>query len=108
MRPGQVERCTHDYMRCGTTTQFAALDIATGEIIGQCFPRHRSREFLKFLRTLEAQVPDDLDVHQVMDNYATHKTPAVRRWLAGHPRWHVHFTPLVPPGSTRSSVSSRS
>ena len=93
MRPGQVERCTHDYMRCGTTTLFAALDIATGEIIGQCFPRHRSREFLKFLRTLEAQVPDDLDVHLVMDNYATHKTPAVRRWLAGHPRWHVHFTP---------------
>ena len=93
MRPGQIERRTHDYMRHGTTTLFAALDIATGEIIGQCFPRHRSREFLKFLRTLEAQVPDDLDVHLVMDNYATHKTPAVQRWLAGHPRWHVHFTP---------------
>ena len=92
MRPGQVERRTHDYMRHGTTTLFAALDIATGEIIGQCFPRHRSREFLKFQRTLEAQVPDDLDVHLVMDNYATHKTPAVQRWLASHPRWHVHFT----------------
>ena len=76
-------------MRHGTTTLFAALDIATGEIIGQCFPRHRSREFLKFQRTLEAQVPDDLDVHLVMDNYATHKTPAVQRWLASHPRWHV-------------------
>ena len=93
MRPGQVERRTHDYMRHGTTTLFAALDIATGEVIGQCFARHRSREFLKFLRTLEARVPADLDVHLVMDNYATHKTPAVQRWLARHPRWHVHFTP---------------
>ena len=87
------ERRTHDYMRHGTTTLFAALGIATGEVIGQCIARHRSREFLKFLRTLEAQVPDDLDVHLVMDNYATHKTPAVQRWLARHPRWHVHFTP---------------
>ena len=93
MRPGQVERRTHDYMRHGTTTLFAALDIATGRVIGQCLPRHRSREFLKFLRTLEAQVPGELDVHLVMDNYATHKTPAVRRWLARHPRWQVHFTP---------------
>jgi transposase len=93
MRPGQVERRTHDYIRHGTTTLFAALDIATGKVIGQCFPRHRAREFLTFLRTLETQVPDDLDVHLVMDNYATHKTPAVQRWLAGHPRWHVHFTP---------------
>ena len=93
MRPGQVERRTHDYMRHGTTTLFAALDIATGKVIGQCFPRHRAREFLTFLRTLETQVPDDLDVHLVMDNYATHKTPAVQRWLARHPRWHVHFTP---------------
>ena len=93
MRPGQVERRTHDYMRHGTTTLFAALDIATGKVIGQCFPRHRAREFLIFLRTLETQVPDDLDVHLVMDNYATHKTPAVQRWLARHPRWHVHFTP---------------
>lgn len=93
MRPGQVERRPHDYMRHGTTTLFAALDIATGRVIGQCLPRHRSREFLKFLRTLEAQVPGEFDVHLVMDNYATHKTPAVRRWLARHPRWHVHFTP---------------
>ncbi len=78
MRPGQVERRSHDYMRHGTTTLFAALDIATGEIVGQCFARHRSREFLKFLRTLEARLPDDLDVHLVMDNYATHKTAAGR------------------------------
>ena len=95
MRPGQVERRTHDYMRHGTTTLFAALDIATGKVIGQCFPRHRAREFLIFLHTLETQVPDDLDVHLVMDNYATHKTPAVQRWLARHPRWHVHFTPTA-------------
>ena len=93
MRPGQVERRTHDYMRHGTTTLFAALDVATGEIVGQCFARHRSREFLKFLRTLEARVPDDLDVHLVTDNDATHKTPAVQRWLARHSRWHAHFAP---------------
>ena len=73
-------------------TLFAALDIAIGTFIGQCFPRHRSREFLKFLRVIESHVPDDLEVHLVMDNYATHKTPAVQRWLAGHPCWHVHFT----------------
>ena len=93
MRPGQVERRTHDYVRHGTTTLFAALDTATGKVIGQCFPRHRAREFLAFLRTLETHVPGDLEVHLVMDNYATHKTPAVQRWLARHPRWHVHFTP---------------
>ena len=93
MRPGQIERRTHDYRRHGTTTLFAALDIATGRVIARCLPRHRSREFLKFLRMLETRVPDDLDVHLVMDNYATHNTPAVRHWLAGHPRWHVHFTP---------------
>ena len=94
MRPGQVERRTHDYVRHGTTTLFAALDTATGKVIGQCFPRHRSTGVPQaFLRTLETRVPDNLDVHLVMDNYATHKTPAVQRWLARHPRWHVHFTP---------------
>ncbi len=93
MRPGQPERRTHDYTRHGTTTLFAALDVATGAIIGQCFARHRAREFLKFLRTTEANVPTDLDVHLVMDNYATHKTPTIRKWFARHPRWHVHFTP---------------
>ncbi len=93
MRPGQPERRSHDYMRHGTTTLFAALDAATGAVIGRCFPRHRAREFLSFLRTIEANVPADLDVHLVMDNYATHKTAAVRNWFARHPRWHVHFTP---------------
>ena len=93
MRPGQAERRSHDYTRHGTTTLFAALDIATGEVIGRCFARHRAKEFLKFLRTIEANVPADLDVHLVMDNYATHKTPAIRAWFARHPRWHIHFTP---------------
>ena len=85
MRPGQVERRTHDYVRHGTTTLFAALDTATGKVIGQCFPRHRAREFLAFLRTLETQVPGDLEVHLVMDNYATHKTPGARLVNVGDP-----------------------
>lgn len=93
MRPGQIERRSHDYKRHGTTTLFAALNVASGEIIGRCFARHRSAEFLKFLRTIEANVPGDLDVHLVMDNYATHKTAAIRTWFARHPRWHIHFTP---------------
>ena len=93
MRPGQVARRSHDYTRHGTTTLFAALDVATGEVIGRCFARHRAKEFLKFLRTIEANVPTDLDIHLVMDSYATHKTPAIRKWLVRHPQWHVHFTP---------------
>lgn len=93
MRPGQAERRSHDYTRHGTLSLFAALDVATGKVIGKCFARHRGSEFLKFLREIESNVPLDLDVHLVMDNYATHKTPAIRRWLARHPRWHVHFTP---------------
>ncbi|HEY8963177.1 MAG TPA: IS630 family transposase [Alphaproteobacteria bacterium] len=93
MRPGQVERRTHDYTRHGTVSLFAALDTATGKIIGQCFPRHRGAEFLKFLREIERHVPADLDIHLVMDNYATHKTPAIRKWLGQRPRWHAHFTP---------------
>jgi transposase len=93
MRPGQVERRTHDYMRHGTTSLFAALDAATGEVIGQLHRRHRSLEFRKFLDAIEANVPNDLDVHLVMDNYGTHKTALIRRWLAKRPRFHVHFTP---------------
>jgi transposase len=80
-------------MRHGTTSLFAALDVATGRVIGQLHRRHRSGEFLQFLRTIDAQVPAELDVHLVMDNYGTHKTPAVRAWFARHPRFHVHFTP---------------
>jgi transposase len=93
LAPGIPERRTHDYMRHGTTTLFAALDIATGEVIGELHRRHRSSEFLQFLRTIEASVPAELDVHLVMDNYGTHKTPSIRSWLARHPRFHVHFTP---------------
>ena len=93
MRPGQIERRTHDYVRHGTTSLFAALDVATGKVIGRCFPRHRSREFQQFLRAIDDSVPGDLEVHLVVDNYGTHKTQAVRRWLHRHPRFHVHFTP---------------
>lgn len=93
MRPGQVERRSHDYKRHGTTSLFAALDVATGKIIGQCYLRHRAREFRKFLDRIEANAPNDLDIHIVMDNYATHKTKAIRDWFAKRPRWHVHFTP---------------
>lgn len=93
MRPGQVERRTHDYVRHGTTTLFAALDVATGKVIGECHQRHRSVEFRKFLDTIEGQVPADLDVHLILDNYGTHKTATIRRWLAKRPRFHVHFTP---------------
>lgn len=93
LAPGLPERRTHDYMRHGTTTLFAALDIATGEVIGELHRRHRSSEFLTFLRTIEANVPSDLDIHLVMDNYGTHKTPKVKSWFARHPRFHVHFTP---------------
>jgi transposase len=93
MRPGQAARRSHDYKRHGTTSLFAALDIATGQVIGKCFPRHRAAEFRRFLDEIEANVPKDFDVHLVMDNYATHKTPLIRAWLAKRPRWHVHLTP---------------
>jgi transposase len=93
LRPGQAARRTHDYKRHGTTSLFAALDVATGRVIGQCYPRHRAAEFRRFLDQIEAQVPPGLDVHLVMDNYATHKTPMIRAWLARRPRWHVHLTP---------------
>ena len=91
---GIPERRTHDYMRHGTTTLFAALDIATGEVIGELHRRHRSSEFLQFLRTIEANVPQSLDVHLVMDNYGTHKTSSIKAWFTRHPRFHVHFTPI--------------
>jgi transposase len=93
MRPGQPVRRSHDYKRHGTTSLFAALDIAAGRVIGKCYPRHRAIEFRKFLDEIEAAVPADLDVHLVIDNYATHKAPTVRNWLNRRPRWHVHLTP---------------
>lgn len=93
LRPGQAERRTHDYVRNGTTTLFAALDAKTGEVLKKCTPKHRHQEFLQFLRLIEDKTPEDTDVHLVLDNYATHKTPAVRRWLAKRPHFHLHFTP---------------
>lgn len=93
MRPGQVERRTHDYSRHGTTSLFAALDVKTGSVIGQCHRRHRSIEFRKFLEEIDQAVPKNLDVHLILDNYGTHKTPIIHRWLAKRPRYHLHFTP---------------
>jgi transposase len=93
LQPGQVERRTHDYTRHGTTSLFAALDVKTGKVVGETHRRHRSREFRQFLDRLDASVPADLDVHVVMDNYGTHKTPLIRAWFAKRPRFHAHFTP---------------
>lgn len=93
MMPGIAERRTHDYVRHGTTSLFAALDVATGFVIGKCYKRHRARELLDFLKTIDDRVPDELDVHIVMDNYATHKTKRITAWLARRPRYHIHFTP---------------
>jgi transposase len=93
LRPGQAERRSHDYKRHGTTSLFAALEVKTGQVLGQLRRRHRAIEFRAFLTTLDAQVRADLDVHVIMDNYGTHKTAAVRRWFARHPRFHPHFTP---------------
>jgi len=91
--PGQAARRTHDYVRHGTTSLFAALNVATGEVIGACHRRHRHQEFLKFLDTVAEQVPNDRPIHIIMDNYGTHKTPKVKRWFARHPNWVIHFTP---------------
>lgn len=90
---GVAERRSHDYVRHGTTTLFAALDLATGQVIGELHRRHRSAEFLKFLRTIDQNVPVDLDIHLVMDNYGTHKTSTVKAWFARNARFHLHFTP---------------
>src|SRR5690606_13811175 len=93
MNYGMPETHTHDYRRHGTTTLFAALDVATGEDIGKLKRRHRSTEYLSFLRHIEQTVPDELDIHLILDNYGTHKSPKVKQWLLRHPRFHCHFTP---------------
>jgi transposase len=93
LRPGQLERGTHDYKRHGTTSLFAALELKTSRVIGQLHRRHRSREFREFLDVIDAQVPAELDVHIIVDNYGTHKTVMIRQWFAKRPRFHVHFTP---------------
>ena len=91
--PGRCETMTHDYKRNGTTTLFAALDVAEGRLIGQCMPRHRHQEFIKFLKQIDAETPPEMDLHLIVDNYATHKHPNVRRWLKRHRRFHMHFIP---------------
>jgi transposase len=93
MLPGTPQRATHDYTRHGTSSLYAALDLATGKVIGRLHSRHRAIEFKKFLTTIENEVPDELDVHLVLDNSSTHKTPQIRRWLLAHPRFKLHFTP---------------
>jgi transposase len=93
LKKGRAETMTHDYKRHGTTTLFAALDVKSGLVIGECKPRHRAREFIQFLKQIDRCVQDHLDVHLVLDNYATHKTPAVEAWLARHKRFKLHFTP---------------
>src|SRR5207245_3137085 len=93
LRPGQLERRTHDYKRHGTTSLFAALELKTSRVIAQLHHRHRSSEFRKFLDVIEAHVPAGLDVHIILDNYGTHKTAMIRKWFAKRPRFHVHFTP---------------
>jgi len=93
MLPGTPERATHDYRRAGTTSLFAALDTTSGKVIGSLHARHRAVEFKKFLKTIDEEVPAELDVHLILDNYSTHKTNEVKRWLIAHPRFHLHFTP---------------
>ncbi len=95
MTPGQAERGTHDYVRNGTTSLFAALNVATGQVIGKCYRRHRQQEFLKFLNEIDAQVVREtgVEIHIILDNYGTHKTAAVKRWFERHPEYHLHFTP---------------
>jgi len=93
MKPGRCGTMTHDYKRHGTTTLFAALNVLDGTVIGECLPRHRQDEFLRFLRRLDRHTPKPLDIHLILDNYSTHKTPRVEQWCAEHPRFHRHFTP---------------
>ncbi len=93
LRPGRCGTMTHDYTRHGTTTLFAALNALSGTVIGDCLPRHRHQEFIRFLRRIDQQTPSELDLHLIVDNYATHKHPIVQRWLRRHPRFHLHFTP---------------
>jgi transposase len=107
LRPGVPARQSHDYVRNGTTSLFAALDVATGKVIGSLHHRQRHQEFLRFLEKVDAAVPEPLEIHLVMDNYGTHKMPKVKRWFARRPRYHLHFTsrPLAPVGSIKSNAS---
>jgi len=93
MKKGRAGTMTHDYKRNGTTTLFAALDVLTGKVIGQCMPKHTNAEFLKFLRTIDRRVPKGPQIHMICDNYGTHNHDNVQAWLTKHPRFHLHFTP---------------
>ena len=93
MRPGVPARQTHDYVRNGTTNLYAALDVASGKVIADMTERHRADEFRRFLNLINRSVPQDLDIHVIVDNSSTHKTPEIHRWLIRHPRFHLHFTP---------------
>jgi transposase len=93
LKKGRCGTMTHDYKRHGTTTLFAALNMLDGKVIGECLPRHRSKEFVKFLGTIDQNTPAELDLHLIVDNYSTHKSPSVKRWLKRHPRFHLHFIP---------------
>lgn len=93
LRPGIPAKQTHDYMRHGTTTLFAALNMLDGTVIGDCMPRHRHQEFIRFLQIIDTKTPSDLDLHLIVDNYGTHKHPRVQRWIKRHPRFYLHFTP---------------
>lgn len=108
MAPGVAERRPHTYVRNGTASLFAALDVATGAVIGQCYKRHRATEFLDFLKRIDAEMPKGPDVRLVMDNYATHKTPRIKAWLARRPHWHFTSRQRRHPGSIRSSGGSQS
>lgn len=104
--PGRLKTLTHDYKRNGATTLFAAIELAEGEIIADCMPRHRHQEWIKFLRKIDAETPAELDLHLIVDNYATHKHPKVNSWLRRHPRFHVQFTPTSA-ALNRSSLTAR-
>ena len=93
MKPGRCGTFTHDYKRHGTTTLFAALNVLEGKVIGDCMPRHRHQEFIRFLKRIDQETAPDLNLHLIIDNYATHKHPRVQAWLRRHPRFHLHFTP---------------
>lgn len=104
MKKGRAATMTHDYKRHGTTTLFAALELLEGEVIGECLPRHRSQEFVKFLNIIDRKTPPQLDLHLIVDNYSTHKTPLVQRWLKRHKRFHLHF---IPTGSSWLNLIER-
>ena len=108
LKKGRAGTMTHDFKRHGTTTLFAAFNVLDGQVIGECLPRHRHQEFLKFLRQIDRQTPPALELHLIVDNYSTHKHEQVKKWLAKHPRFHFHFIPTSSSCSISSSAGSAS